>query len=263
MPISFAALVPHPPLTIPTIGKERINLVSSTINSFSKLNELIYLAKIDTIIIISSHGDILDNAFSINHSPKISVDLTSFGDLTKYDPYINNIGLSYQIREYIETRLPLTLFSDGNLDYGSGIPLLHLTANMPKVKIIPITISNLNYEKHIQLGEYIKEVCFRSSERVAVIASADLSHRLTDESPAGFSEKGKEFDNIILESLKNNKINQLINISPDLVKEAGTCGVRSLLVLLGIIKNMNYEAEVLSYEYPLGVGYLTVNFKLK
>jgi len=55
----------------------------------------------------------------------------------------------------------------------------------------------------------------------------------------------------------------LINISPDLVKEAGTCGVRSLLVLLGVIKNMNYETEVLSYEYPLGVGYLTVNFKLK
>ena len=263
MPINFAALVPHPPLAIPTIAKDKAELVKSTVNSLEILAEDIYHAQLDTIIIISGHGQILDNAFSINHSPELNIDLTSFGDLTKYNPLKNNIGLSYQIREYVETKLPLNLYSEENLDYGSSIPLYYLTANLPKVKIIPINIASLNYEKHVQLGEYIKEICFRSTDKVGIIASADLSHRLTEDAQAGFSEQGKVFDNLIIDSLKNRKMNQIINIDPELVKEAGTCGLRSLLVLIGIIQNMNYEAEILSYEQPIGVGYLTVNFKLK
>ncbi|MFW0862352.1 MAG: AmmeMemoRadiSam system protein B [Candidatus Komeilibacteria bacterium] len=262
MPINFAALVPHPPLTIPTIGKDKTELVKSTINSFETLAEEIYHAQLDTLIIISGHGQILDSAFSINHSPKLNIDLTSFGDLTKYNTLKNNIGLSYQIREYIETRLALNLYSEENLDYGSAIPLFYLTKNLPKVKVIPINIASLNYEKHVQLGEFIKEVCFRSTDKIGIIASADLSHRLTDDAPGGFSEQGKIFDNLIIESLKEKKLNQIINISPELVKEAATCGLRSLLILIGAIKNMNYTAEVLSYEAPIGVGYLTVNFKL-
>ncbi len=262
MSINFAALVPHPALAVPTVDKDKSILVNNTIDSLNKLGELLYQAKIETIIIISSHGQILENAFSINHSPKLSIDLSDFGDLTKYDPFNNNIGLAYQIREYVETKLPLSLYNDTKLDYGSSIPLFYLAANLPKVKIIPINIADLNYEKHVQLGEYIKEICFRSPERIAIIASADLSHKLNEDSPDGFSHSGKEFDNLIIDSLKHKKLNQIINMSPELVKEAGTCSIRSLLILLGIIKNMNYDAETLSYEYPVGIGYLTVNFNL-
>lgn len=262
MPINFAALVPHPPLAIPTIGKDKAMLVESTVKSLETLAEEIYYTQLDTIIIISGHGQILDSAFSINHSPKLNINLTNFGDLTKYSTLDNNIGLSYQIREYIETKLSLSLYNDENLDYSSSIPLYFLTKNLPKIKIIPINIASLNYEKHVQLGEYIKEVCFRSSAKVGIIASADLSHRLTEDSPGGFAEQGKAFDNLIIDSLKNGKLKQIINISPELVKEAGTCGLRPLLVLLGIIKNINYAPEILSYETPIGIGYLTVNFKL-
>ena len=35
------------------------------------------------------------------------------------------------------------------------------------------------------------------------------------------------------------------------------------MILLGAIKNMNYDFEVLSYEAPFGVGYLVGEFRLK
>jgi MEMO1 family protein len=263
MPINFAALVPHPPISIPTIGKDKNDLVKNTIESLTRLGELIYQSKIETLIIISGHGQVMDNAFSINHSPILETDLSNFGDLGKYPSYKNDIGLAYQIREYIETKLPLSLYSDNKLDYGSSIPLFHILSQHHNVKIIPVTTSELNYEKHVQLGEHIKEICFRSSERIGIIASADLSHRLSEDSPAGFSPQGKEFDSLVIDSLKDKKFNQLINISNDLVKEAGTCSLRPILILLGVIKNMNFETEVLSYENPLGVGHLTINFNLK
>ena len=33
-------------------------------------------------------------------------------------------------------------------------------------------------------------------------------------------------------------------------------------ILLGILEGMKYEPQLLSYESPFGVGYLTMNFKL-
>ena len=47
-----------------------------------------------------------------------------------------------------------------------------------------------------------------------------------------------------------------------LIFEAEECGLRSILILLGILNRMSYEPQLLSYEAPFGVGYLTLNFDL-
>lgn len=255
MSINFAALVPHPPLAIK--NKEVVN---STINSYKKLNEQIYQTKIETLIVFSPHGQNLDNAFSINQSAELNYDFSTFGDLTNYPTMSNDIELAYQIRESVETKMPLTLYNATKLDYGTGIPLLYLLNNLSNVKIIPINNSQLNYEKHIQFGEYIKEICFKSPKRIGFIASGDLAHKLSDDDQAQAS--GKEFDNLIIESLKNNNINQLINIKSEIIANTTTCSFRPLLILLGIIKNMNFKTEILSYESPVGIGYLTAQFLL-
>jgi hypothetical protein len=36
----------------------------------------------------------------------------------------------------------------------------------------------------------------------------------------------------------------------------------SILILLGILDEVKHEPQLLSYEYPFGVGYLTMEFKL-
>ena len=41
-----------------------------------------------------------------------------------------------------------------------------------------------------------------------------------------------------------------------LVSVAGECGLRSILILLGILSGNKIKPEVLSYEGPFGVGYL-------
>jgi len=46
----------------------------------------------------------------------------------------------------------------------------------------------------------------------------------------------------------------------DFVEEASQCGYRSILILLGIMKNMDYAFKNYSYEGPFGVGYLVGNF---
>jgi len=121
----------------------------------------------------------------------------------------------------------------------------------------------LNYEMHVKLGEAIKEACFSLDKRYAIIASGDLSHRLSYHAPAGFSPEAKEFDKKMIQLLKKKNIENILNLDTDLIENAAECGLRSFLIMLGVIKKMDYDFQVLSYEAPFGVGYLVGQAKFK
>ena len=99
-----------------------------------------------------------------------------------------------------------------------------------------------------------------SDKRVALIASCDLSHGITTNSPAGFREEGKQFDETIIKLLESHNTSGIATLDPALVEKAAEDGYRPLLLLLGALKNINYEFKHLAYEYPFGVGYLTAEF---
>ena len=99
-----------------------------------------------------------------------------------------------------------------------------------------------------------------SDKRVAIIASANLSHGLTTDSPAGFREEGKKFDQSIIELLQSHNTTGIATLPHELVENAAETGYTSLLILLGALKNVNYEFKNLAYEHPFGVGYLTAEF---
>ncbi len=260
--IVFSSFLPHPPLLNPEIGKENLVKLKKTVEAYKHLEGELYNSKPDIIIIISPHGKLHKEAFTINQQPELKVNFKEFGDLITEKTFLNELGLGYRIKESIETSLPIILIAE-DLDYGSSIPLLQLTKHLPKIKVLPIGYSNLSNEEHIKFGEIIKEEINKSKKRIALIASGDLSHKLHEDSPIGYSQRGQEFDQTIIKLIREKKIEELINFDEELRKEVGECGFKSLLILLGIMKNINYEPEKLSYEAPFGIGYLVENFKIK
>lgn len=130
-----------------------------------------------------------------------------------------------------------------------------------KIKIVPIGYSMLDYKTHYEFGRQLQEDMINDTKRIAIIASGDLSHRLTPDAPAGYSHWAKKFDETIVKKIQKKDVKGILNLDSDFVEEAGECGLRSLIILLGILNSMNYKPEVYSYEGPFGVGYLTVNFK--
>ncbi len=261
--IIFASFLPHPPLIISEIGKDNLVKLNKTIEAYKYLEAELYNSKPDIIIIISPHGKLHEEAFTINQQPELKVNFKEFGDLVTKKNFINELKLGYKIKESVETSLPIILTSGEELDYGSSIPLLKLTKYLSNIKILPIGYSGLSNKKHIKFGEVIKEEINKSKKRVAIIASGDLSHKLHKDSPTGYSSQAQEFDQTIIKLINNKKVEELINFNEKLRKESGECGFKSLLILLGIIKNINYEPEKLSYEAPFGIGYLVENFKIK
>jgi len=262
--IVFSAFTPHPPIIIPEIGKENLSFVSKTIKSMEELSENIYAAKPDTLVIISPHGPMLADAFNINMSPQFDMNFEDFGDLNTKVRLSGDIRLIHHYKEILETKIPIVLTNQEKLDHGTSVPLYFLTRGLDvnKIKIVPVAYSMLDYKTHYQFGRYLQEDMINDTKRIAIIASGDLSHRLTPDAPAGYSHWAKKFDETIVQKVKNKDVDGILNLDPDFIEEAGECGLRSLIILLGILNSMEYNPDIYSYESPFGVGYLTVNFKL-
>lgn len=262
MSIVFAAIVPHPPVLIPSIGKENLNRLKKTSQAYEKLALELKEIEPETIFIISPHGQIQLASFTMNFNPEYKGVFEEFGDFSTKITFEPNTRLIYRIRESLETTAPLQLISQPELDYGATVPLHLLTKDLPKIEIIPLYHSQLSLEEHYQFGTLLKEQLLKTNNRVAVIASGDLSHRLTKDSPGGYSIKGKKFDKKIVTLLSGNQVENILKIDESLIAEAGECGLRSIVILLGILNKIKYQPALLSYEAPFGVGYLVMQFKL-
>lgn len=261
MSLVFAGITPHPPLLIPTIGKEVIKKMNKTKLAMEKMEEELYLSKPDIIIVISPHGQFFSDSFTINVCPEYETNLKEFGDLTTKIKFKGEMNLSSIIRDRAsQEKIPTVLISEPALDHGSSVPLYYMATHLPEAKIIPVGFCDLDTKTHMDFGYLIKEKILDSNKRVAVIASGELSHTLTSDSPAGYNPAGAKFDEKIQELLSHKNVSGMLQIEEDFVKEAVTCGFKGFLILMGILKNIDYTYRQYAYEAPFGVGYLTANF---
>ena len=264
MPIVFAGIAPHPPVLIPEIGKDNLKKISKTEEAMKKLEQEMYAAKAESIVIISPHGKVAPDAFNLNLSADYSANFKEFGDFSLELKFKSDFMAIQEIRASDESNeaAPIILTSESELDHGFGVPLYFLTQHQKNLPIAPITYSALDYQKHFEFGEFIYRQLAKINKRFAVVASGDLAHTLTKEAPAGYSEQGKEFDKQVIDLIKKADFAGLSKIKPELIKAASECGLRSMIILGGVLASLNVKPEVLSYEGPFGVGYLVCNFRL-
>ena len=86
-----------------------------------------------------------------------------------------------------------------------------------------------------------------------------MSHRLI-RVPRRGTAKGAVFDQSLVESLRKMDVDRILNMDPQLLEEAGECGYRSVVIMLGVLDGYSVESRILSYEGPYGVGYCVASF---
>ena len=204
--IVLAAISPHPPIILPTVGSEEDRAqVKNTIESLEKLGKKLKETNPDSVIISAPHPD-----------------------------------------------------------WGFNVPLFFLAKDF-KGEITTYLVGLEEPRFYFEKGkEVYKSISQRSnSQKVALIASGDMSHCLKEEGPYGFNPDGPKYDKALIDALKKKDIETILKLD-DLYPEAGECGLRSFCFLLGILEasGINWQPEILSYEGPFGVGYLVADFKL-
>ena len=53
----------------------------------------------------------------------------------------------------------------------------------------------------------------------------------------------------------------IFELDPELIEEAGECGLRSIITMAGTVDGYGRSSEVLSYEGPFGVGYMVARME--
>ena len=229
-----------------------------------ELAEDLYAARADTILLISEHPTVYDDAFSVTLSDPYKFEMTEFGVLNIRHTFRPNLKLIDSLQRSLrQAGLKITLTTDEALSYASAVPLILLTEALPNIKLVPVTFSELDPKAHFQFGQALKDEIMHSDARVAVIASGDMSHALTSNSPAGFHQDGEIYDKKIQELVAQKNTAGLLNLDEDLLINAQQTSYRPLTILFGLLERVSVKPTILSYEAPYDVGYLVANFVMK
>ncbi len=264
MAIVFAAVVPHPPLLLPTIGKEHAAQFSVTGEKLTELGRELYTAQPDAVVILSPHGTAIPDAICLNvHAPYIA-DFTQFGDLLTKPVWPSTAHLlTERFRQSAKVHnLPVVRCTEENLDYGTSIPLTYLLKNSPQTPILPFLTGRFSVAQHFAIGTALHDALLSAPMRIALIASVDLSHRVTEASPEGLSPVGVAYDNTIREIIEAGTLKKILDIDEEMDREARSCATRPLALMAGLIDGVHFEPTVYSYEQPFGTGYLVAKLHM-
>lgn len=260
----FAAITPHSPLLIPAFEGAHDVQLEKTKQALEALEKELYLSKTETVIVITPHGHCLEGALTLNLNTECRTDYKEMGDLATKQTYPIDVVVGTAIKEHAQRAgFTMQMTTEETIDHGVGVPLQYLSKHMERLAVVPVGVCGIADPKtHYNFGYVIKEVAMKSHKPVAIIASADLSHALTTDSPAGFRKEGAQFDEKIQEALQSGSVSNMLSWPPDFIQAAAACGYKPIITLMGALQRMNYTYKLLSYEAPHGVGYMTAAFVL-
>ncbi len=261
MPEILGIIAPHPPIMVRAVGGADADVTSASAAAMHRAAGALAAFNPDTVVIMSPHSPAAQDAFIVDTAPQTSGTFAQFGAGGTRLSYTTDVEfarallgeLAGEAIDAIDRSISPAL-EPGVLDHGVLVPMSFLDPE-GRWPIVNLSLSWLPYRMHRRLGQAIADVAARLGRRIAFVASGDCSHRLKQGAPAGFSPRAAEFDRTLVELIGDGDFDGLMHIEPSLVEAAGECGLRSFITLGGAIPGAS--AQVLAYEGPWGVGYLT------
>jgi AmmeMemoRadiSam system protein A len=255
-PIVFAGLMPHAPVLVPGVGGDRLADVAATVRAMATAARRAVEMQPEILVLVSPHSPRRPGAFGLWRTSQLRGSLERFG--SREDRV--DLPLDRDFADELETEaarrgLRIWHIADKSLDHGAVVPLCYLVAAGWKG---PTAILSLNYpgEGGLEdLGQAIAAVAQKQRRRTAIIASGDMSHRLTPAAPSGFHPDGRRFDEALIALLRQGTYREIARIDSDLEESAAEDASDSTRIAVTAAGYRTEGHEVLSYEGPFGVGY--------
>lgn len=258
----FGVIAPHPPIFVPAVGGHEAREAQASLDALEAARAAIASFAPEVIVLMSPHAPVAYDAFLVDTSPHLVGTLEQFGDRQVYE-WPGDPELGHAIVELVDAAdIPVASrdadarLRAGWLDHASIVPLSFLEPTR-KVPVVLLSLSFRDYADHRSVGEQVAAAAEQLGRRVVFVASGDMSHRLKPGAAAGYSPRGAELDSAIVDAVRAGRFGALMELDPDLVEAGGECGLRSLITLGGFAGADPVPSQVLAYEGPWGVGYLT------
>ncbi len=238
MPLSFAALMCHAPIVVPAVGGAEARRCRRTTRAMRQVAARAVAGAPDRLVVVSPHAPRHRSRWAAWAGP-VRGDLARFrASQVRADLPAADIGGLLDLPP-VPPAEPL--------DHGAMVPLAFLVeagwAGPTAVLALPWEPGGAE-----ALGRRIADL----PGRTALIASGDLSHRLTRGAPAGFHPDAASFDAAFVQALEQG--DWTAAAAPPHRDVAAEDAVESTRVAMGAA-GAPLHAEVLAYEGPWGVGY--------
>jgi AmmeMemoRadiSam system protein A len=261
------AFVPHPPILLPEIGKGEEEKARQTINGMEEIAKRIRAKEPDLIVCVSPHGPFFADGFCILDERWVHGDFGAFG---AKEVQVNK-EIAQEVNRVLEEELARAgipaLFLNREiaaeygiepaLDHGSMVPLAMIDRFYEGYRVMHVTISGLSRMEHYKLGMILADVIGKANLQTVILSSGDLSHALKEQGPYAYHPSGATFDCELREAVRKGDVFSIVTMEEKLVEEAAQCGLPSFLVGLGAFDGRHIHSQVISYEGPFGVGYMT------
>lgn len=257
--LKYAAIVPHPPFAIESLGKEKVDQIESTVNAMKEVAEDLRALEIDTVVLISPHGERYKEALGIALHDPYRASLQEFGDMATQDEFMPDIRLIDSLQRGIRAAGYMsTMTTNEMIDYGAAVPMLKFREYIPGVKYVVVTPPAKDAKTLVSLGSVMRDIIDHTTKKVAVLASAELSHRLSEISPGGVHPDSAAFDKKIRSALVDGNSLPILRASEQEIEAVSATGLDSIRLYWGILDDTEHRMDELSYEHPFGIGYLTM-----
>jgi AmmeMemoRadiSam system protein A len=141
------------------------------------------------------------------------------------------------------------------------VPLYFINREYDDFKLVRISLSGFSPLVHYQFGKCIAQAINKTNQKVVIVASGDLSHKLKKDGPYGLSKEGPVFDREVTEAMAKGDFLKFMTFEESFCESAAECGLRSFTIMAGALDGKAVKSELLSYEGPFGVGYSVAAFE--
>ncbi len=251
-----AVLMAHAPILVPEVGGERGGAARASSQAMRQAAACVAGFKPETVLLISPHSPRRPRAFGLWAGARLQGSLAQFNAPGALVSLPNDTPLANAIATEATRRGLATWMIDSRaLDHGALVPLWFLAEAGWSG---PTVVLGLNYPDDgglEELGEAIAAAARACRRGIAIVASGDMSHRLTPGAPAGFDPKARHFDEAFIRLLRDGDYREIGKLNHDLRELAAEDAVDSTLVAASAVGWKATGHKVLHYEGPFGVGY--------
>jgi aromatic ring-opening dioxygenase LigB subunit len=267
----FATIAPHGGIAIAeACSPDERDLAAITRAGMEELGRRFAAAKADVVIVATPHNVHISNALGVivasrvagrlnGVMPPIELDVPSESDLAWSlleafgAAWLSSAGVSFGSNDPSAAVAPM--------DWGVLIPLWFMGGRrQPPTPLVVVTPArDLPASDHVAAGVAIASTAARSDQRVAFIASADHGHAHLDDGPYGYDPAAAEYDALVCEMVRANRLDQLETMERGFVEKAKADSWWQMLMLHGATRG--WRGELISYEAPTYFGMLTAAYQ--
>ncbi len=277
----FACVSPHGALVIPLISGPDGAKARASQAGMEELRRRMEAARPETIVILETHSVLVDGAIALLDGAKVRGELGLPHTVVPPEASEHYFSLTFDVDRDLNTAI-MTAARASNIpvvrvrhflestpvkiEWGSLIPLWYLGATlMPQPKVVIAGVAfprdQISREAYIDFGRAIHSVIAAADKRIAVIISTDLSHTHEATGRYGFDPAAAECDSALLEVVRANALERLLEFDENWVDRAKNEAIRPLLALHGLLEGTGRRVDVLSYEAPTYYGMMCAAYE--